>query len=91
METRAQRNRAIRQDALREQLAAGGHLQHVIEVAGKLSDPANVIEPDMVQRYKIVIDTKLKLINKYLPDLKNVELTTEDGGAPKLEVTVKYV
>ena len=35
----------------------------------------------MVARYKIAIDTKLKLINKYLSDLKSVEIqgSGEDG------------
>lgn len=78
--TKAQANRAIRQEALREQLASQKHVEHVIEIAVKLSDPAQVVEPDMLQRYKIVIDTKLKLINKYLPDLKSTELTGENGG-----------
>ena len=37
--TRAQQNRAIRQDALREQLANKGLIQHVIEIAKKLAEP----------------------------------------------------
>lgn len=72
-ETRAQANRKVRQEALREQLEAQGHVQHVVDILDKVNDPAVSIESDMLQRHKLVIDTKLKLINKYLPDLKSVE------------------
>lgn len=80
-ETRAQLNRKVRQEALREQLASQGHVQHVIELLEEISNPINDIDKGMVDRYKIVIDTKLKLIGKYLPDLKAVEHTGE-GGDP---------
>ena len=80
-ETRAQLNRKVRQDALREQLANQGHAQHVVDIVNQIQDPANDIPQDMVARYKLAIDTKLKLINKYLPDLKSTEITGE-GGEP---------
>lgn len=81
------KNKAIRQENLRDQLSAQGHIQHVIDIVGKLSDPNQVVEQDMVQRYKITIDTKLRLINKYLPDLKSTEITGPDGG----ELTIQLV
>ena len=65
---------------LRDQLRAGGHLQHVVDMANTIANPANDLEPDMLARYKVAIDTKLKLINKYLPDVKSVEVTGEDGA-----------
>jgi hypothetical protein len=76
----ATRNRQIRQEALRDQLQTQGHLQHVIDISGKLSDEAINLDREIVNRYKIVLETKLKLINKYLPDLKAVEVTGEGGG-----------
>lgn len=78
--TSAQRRRAVSKEALRDQLRAGGHLQHVIDMANTIANPANDLEPDMLARYKVAIDTKLKLINKYLPDVKSVEVTGEDGA-----------
>ena len=78
--TRAQENRKIRQEALRDQLSAQGHLQHILDITDKLQEPDNKIEPAMVARYDIVIKTKIKLLAKYLPDLKAVELTGPDGG-----------
>lgn len=78
--TSAQRRRAVSKEALRDQLRAGGHLQHVIDMADKIADPDELIESDMLARYKIAIDTKLKLVSKYLPDVKSVEVTGEDGA-----------
>jgi len=80
METRAQQNRAIRQEALREQLSAKGLLQQVIEIAEKLSDLDKELDPLKVQRLKASADLKIKLVAKYLPDLKSTELTGADGG-----------
>ena len=85
-ETRAQSNRRIRQEALRDQLSNQGHLQHILDITDKLSNPEEEIDNGMVTRYSKVIDTKLKLLNKYLPDLKAVEITGEDGS--ELLVTV---
>jgi len=83
--SRAQQNRRIRQEALREQLANGGHLQHVIDLASKLADLDTNLEPNEVQRLKAAIDAKMKLVNKYLPELKATELTGEDGGPIQLK------
>ena len=77
-------NRAIRQEALREQLSAQGHLQHVIDICEELNKLTVPMEATEVNRKKIVIDTKLKLITKYLPDLKSTELTGPDGGPVQL-------
>tara|TARA_R110000772_G_scaffold17640_9_gene49052 strand:- start:1159 stop:1446 length:288 start_codon:yes stop_codon:yes gene_type:complete len=70
-----------RQEELRELLAGQGHLQHVIKMVTEISTKENEINVEMVARYKIAIDTKLKLINKYLSDLKSVEIqgSGEDG------------
>ena len=75
--TNAAKNRAIRQEALREQLSSQGHLQHVIDLCDKLGDETQNIDPPMVTRLSKVIDTKLALIKKYCPDLKAVEHTGE--------------
>jgi len=78
-ETRAQLNRKVRQEALRQQLETQGHLQHIVDLLDKIQDPEERIESDMINRYKMTIDTKLKLLNKYLPDLKAQEITGEGG------------
>lgn len=70
----AAKNRKIRQDALREQLAAQGHVQHVVDLLNKLTEREDEIPALELQKNKLIIDTKLALIKKYLPDTKQVEL-----------------
>ena len=87
-QTRAVKNRAIRQEALREQLSKQKHVEHIIDICNELNDLTKPLEVSDINRKKIVIDTKMRLINKYLPDLKQTELTGADGGAIKItEVT----
>ena len=87
--SRADENRAIRQEALREQLSSQGHVQHVIDICEELNTLTTHLEPIEVTRKKIVLDTKLKLINKYLPDLKNTEISNDGGG--QLIINIKEV
>ena len=81
----ANKSRAVRQEALREKLEAGGHIQHVLEICTELNDLAIEMDATMVQRKRAVIDTKLKLISKYLPDTKSVELSNKEGESFKTD------
>ena len=78
--TAANKNRAIRQEALREQLSNQGHVQHVTDIAKKLTDLENDLDSTQVQRLKSAADIKLKLIGKYLGDVKAIELSGDGGG-----------
>ena len=84
--TRAQENRAIRQEALREQLAEQGHVQHVVEIAGLLSQLDNDLDQLAVSRLKAAADIKMKLIGKYIGDVKAVEISGEGGEALTINV-----
>ena len=86
-QTTKQARRAERQEDLRALLAEQGHLQHVIEICDELNTLTNILEVTDINRKKIVIDTKMKLINKFLPDIKNVEIANDGGG----ELTIKLV
>lgn len=81
----ANKNRAIRQEALRESLQAGGHIQHVLDICKDLDDLTVEMDGVAVQRKKAVIDTKLKLIGKFLPDTKSVELSNPEGETFKTD------
>ena len=70
----ADRNRRIRQDALREQLSSQKLVEKVVDIATKLGNLDEVVEPEKVARLKIAAELNLKLVNKYLPDLKQTEL-----------------
>lgn len=91
--TVAQRQRAIRQEELRELISKKGLVQQVLVDVGKLDELAalkpedfeNVEEylasissaKDKAQIIKIAIDSRMKLVNKYLPDLKQQEIQLE--------------
>jgi len=83
--SRANENKRIRQEALREQLSNGGHIQHVIENARKLEDLDNDLDALKIQRLRASSEIKLKLINKYLPDLKAVEISGDEDNPIKVE------
>jgi hypothetical protein len=83
--SRANQNRAIRQEALRASLEAGGHIQHVLDICKELDDLKIDMDAIAVQRKRAVIDTKMKLIGKYLPDTKSVELSNKDGETFKTD------
>jgi hypothetical protein len=88
--SRANANKKIRQEALREQLANGGHVEHVIDIAKKLADLTQALENSDVNRLKAAADIKMRLITKYLPDLKAVEIEVDsDEDTPS--VSIAYV
>ena len=78
--SRADQNKKIRQEALREQLSNGGHIQHVLEISNKLQDLEGLeLTATDANRLKAAADIKLKLIDKYLASLKATEITGADG------------
>ena len=89
-ETRAQSNRRIRQEALRKQLANQGHIQHIIEILDELREPSVEITSLELQKNKLIIDTKLSLIKKYLPDVKQVEISGDQENPLNASIKVVY-
>ena len=86
--TVAQRNKAIRQDALREQLSEQCRIQHIIKNIEKLEDLKSDLEGNDILRIKSANDQRIKLLGKYLPDLKATEITGPDGGDLAITQTV---
>ena len=76
--TRAQTNRKIRQDSLREQLANQKHLEKVLDSINKLEELDTQLDSVEVNRIKGAIDSRIKLVSKYLPDLKSIELSGDE-------------
>jgi hypothetical protein len=89
--SRADENKAIRKQALREQLSNGKHVEHVIDIANKLSDFNATLESTDIQRYKAAADIKLKLINKYLPDTKSIELSSDSDNPLTISVIERTI
>jgi len=74
--TRAQQNRAMRQDALREWLSEKCTAQHLVNNIVKIEelDPTSETFVNDLNKLKVANEQRLKVLNKYLPDLKAVEM-----------------
>lgn len=88
--TAKQRNRAARQEALREQLQAYGHHTRAVDLIEKIADVAGKVNPENaamesleVKRYEVALKGHLEFMKKYLPDMKAVE-HSQDPESPVL-------
>ena len=85
----AERHKAERRESLRELLRNQGHLQHVNVLLDDLQNLEEEMDSVKVQRLSKVIDTKLKLINKYLADDKeptNLNLGGQEDNPVKAKI-----
>lgn len=71
--TVAARNKKVREEALREQLRNKGLVQQVLEISEKLNNQYLKLENSHINALKASAELKLKLVNKYMPDLKAIE------------------
>lgn len=86
--TNANKNRALRQEALREFLSKKCTLQHILKnllIIEGLDPEAETFQNDLA-KYKVANEQRLKLLGKYLPDLKNTELVGQDGEKLTIEI-----
>ena len=84
--TAAHKSRHVRQEALRDSLSAGGHLQYVVVLAQKLADLEQKLDQVDVSRLKAAADIQLRLISKYLGDVKAIEISGAEGGDLVIQV-----
>ena len=80
--TNAAKNRAIRQEALREWLSEKCTAQHLVDNINKIEklDPCSETFVNELNKYRVANEQRFKALDKYLPSLKNTELTGEGGG-----------
>ena len=78
--TRAQLNRALRQEEMRSKIEASGYESHVADVVKKLLDPEQEFDSIEVQRMKSAADLSIKMMAKFMPDLKSTEISGPNGG-----------
>ena len=78
--TRAQLNRETRQAEMRKKIEASGYETHVHEVVKKLLDPEQEFDSIEVQRMKSAADLSIKMMAKFMPDLKSTEISGPEGG-----------
>ena len=78
--TKAQLNRQVRQEGLRDFLSKQKLIEKVIDIAQNLTDPDKEYDALDVQRMRTAAELNLKLAAKVLPDLKSTEISGPDGG-----------
>jgi len=91
--TRAQENRAIRQDALREWLSEKCTAQHLVDNVDKIEqlDTSSETFRNQLDKYKVANEQRLKIMNKYLPDVRTVEITGEAGAPIEVASTFEFI
>ena len=74
--TRAQHNRSLRQENLREWLSEKCTAQHLVDNLIKIEklDPESESFSNELNKYKVANEQRLKIMGKYLPELRAVEL-----------------
>ena len=93
--TNAHRQRALRQDALREWLSEKCTAQHLVDNLHKIEslEPESETFANELKKYQVANEQRLKIMNKYIPDLKLQEVTGPDGGAIEYDhsVVIEFV
>jgi hypothetical protein len=91
--TRAQSNRAIRQENLREWLSEKCTAQHFVDNLEKIEglDPESDTFGNELAKYKTANEQRLKVMCKYLPDLKQTELTGDGGDELTITKIVRTI
>jgi hypothetical protein len=83
------KQRAMRQEQLRTYLSEKCRLEHVINNIIKMEKEGASMETNELNAIKYATDARLKLINKYLPELKATEVTGEGGEGLTVAVVRK--
>lgn len=78
----------LRED-LRTKLMDERHEERASEAARILMNEYQSLNPGQIAALKGAADISVKLLNKYLPDLKAVEMTGEAGGDIKVNLTTE--
>lgn len=88
--TRQQRERGIRQDELRAYLAERGRLDYVfdnIEKIEQLDPETDQYFDKRLQQLKIANEQRIRLLNKYLPDIKEEQSEITDLPPVVIQLT----
>ena len=87
--TNSQRQRQIRQDELREYLSKNCTVKHIIESIRKIDNLDETAESfqNNLKKHQVANDQRIRLLAKYLPDLKQVELEGDIEHSGKIQIT----
>jgi len=82
----------MRQESLREWLSEKCTAQHLVDNIEKIEklDPSDEHFANTLNKLKAANDQRLRVMGKYLPDLKSQEITGEDGAPLFPSITVTH-
>jgi hypothetical protein len=84
------KNRAVRREELSRFISEQGKLQYVFDNIKKFEDLKTELDPVELRRLEAATNSRIKLLDFYMPKLKAVELTGEDGESIKIEGKVEW-
>ena len=92
-ETRAHKNRKLRQDNLREWLSEKCTAQHLVDNINKIEDldPCDEQFNNKLSKYKTANEQRIKVMNKYLPDLKTTEIIGDADNPLETNWKVEFI
>ena len=92
-QSRAEANRQIRQETLREWLSSKCTAQHLVDNITKIEalDPASDTFKNELDKYRVANEQRLKVLDKYLPSLRSQELTGEGGGPIQTDTIFEFI
>lgn len=88
------KNRKLRQDNLREWLSEKCTAQHLVDNLIKIEELDETEETfqNSLNKLKVANEQRLKILNKYLPDLKSTELSMDNGeGGGVKSIKIEFV
>jgi len=77
--TNPAKQRAMRQESLRDLLSKQKHLEKAVDNIVKIEQQGASMETNELNALKYATEARIKLLGKYLPDLKATEVTGEGG------------
>lgn len=81
------RQRQERQEALREYLSERGKVNYIFDNIEKLESQGGSMETSELTAISKATDLRVKLLNKYLPDLKSVEIDADVEHSGSISIT----
>jgi len=87
--SRSNANKRIRQEALRQWLSEKCTAQHLVDNIEKIEglDSASETFSNDLSKLRTANEQRLKILDKYLPSIKPIELSGEDGESLKIDQT----
>jgi len=81
----ATKRRQQNQEEMREKLASQGHIDKAVELVEKMSDEGNELAD--VQMLEKAFNARMRLVDKYLPSIKAIDLNASVDLDGEIHIT----